>query len=62
MTRYEKNIAQTIDGKEVTTYPWIEAFHDQWISLPKTITKNQTASQMKGGLDDDDRVRAAGAD
>jgi hypothetical protein len=54
--RYKKKNVQTIDDKEVTTFPWVEAFHDQWIGLLKTVKKDQTVSEMKGGIDEDDRV------
>ena len=61
--RYKKKNVQTIDDNEVTTYPWVEAFHDQWIALLKTVKKNQTVSEMKGGIDEDERVvSAAGKD
>ena len=54
--RYKTKNVQTIEGNEVTTYPWVEAFHDQWIALLKTVQKNQTVSEMKGGIDEDDKV------
>ena len=57
--RYKKKNVQTIDDKEVTTFAWVEAFHDQWIGLLKKVKKNQTVSEMKGGIDEDDRVVSA---
>lgn len=55
--RYKHKVVQKINDEDVTTFPWIEAFHDQWIALLNYMKKKETRATMKRGLDEDDMVR-----